>query len=426
MIAELETWLAEITGFAAVSVQPNAGSQGEFAGLLAIRRYHASQGNAERNICLIPVSAHGTNPASAVMAGMKVVAVACDAEGNVDLDDLRSKAVEHADRLGAVMVTYPSTHGVFEEGIRKVCKVVHDSGGQVYLDGANLNALVGLCTPGDLGADVCHLNLHKTFCIPHGGGGPGVGPIGVAAHLVPFLPGHPQWSDAPGHPVSAAPWGSASILTISWMYLAMMGPSVRRASELAILNANYLATRLGPYFPVLYRGKQGRVAHECILDLRPVRERTGLDVEDIAKRLIDYGFHSPTMSWPVPGTLMIEPTESESLDELDRFVEAMAGIHGEIEAVANGLADPEDNALKGAPHPAETLLAETWSRAYSREHAAYPLPWVRERKFWPPVSRIDNVAGDRHLVCTCEGMDAYAETRPTASLPPGLPVPAGL
>lgn len=425
MISQLETWLAEITGFAAVSVQPNAGSQGEFAGLLAIRRYHETQGNAQRNICLIPVSAHGTNPASAVMAGMKVVPVSCDAEGNIDLEDMRSKAAEHSSRLGAVMVTYPSTHGVFEEGIREICQVVHDCGGQVYLDGANLNALVGLCTPGDLGADVCHLNLHKTFCIPHGGGGPGVGPIGVASHLVPFLPGHPQWSESPTHPVSAAPWGSASILTISWMYLAMMGPSVRRASELAILNANYLATRLAGYFSVLYRGKLGRVAHECILDMRPIRERTGIDVEDIAKRLIDYGFHSPTMSWPVPGTLMIEPTESESLEELERFIDAMVGINGEIEAIAGGIADAEDNALKGAPHPAETLLSESWSRAYTREQAAYPLPWLRQHKFWPPVSRIDNVAGDRNLVCTCEGMDAYGASSAEATLPSASRVRAG-
>lgn len=425
MIAQLELWLAEITGFAAVSVQPNAGSQGEFAGLLAIRRYHESKGDGQRNICLIPVSAHGTNPASAVMAGMKVVPVSCDTDGNIDLVDMRSKAAEHASRLAAVMVTYPSTHGVFEEGIREICRVVHDSGGQVYLDGANLNALVGLCTPGDLGADVCHLNLHKTFCIPHGGGGPGVGPIGVASHLVPFLPGHPRMTDAPTHPVSAAPWGSASILTISWMYLAMMGPAVRRASELAILNANYLATRLAGYFPVLYRGKQGRVAHECILDMRPIRERTGIDVEDIAKRLIDYGFHSPTMSWPVPGTLMIEPTESESLDELDRFIDAMVGIHGEIEAIASGLSDAQDNALKGAPHPAETLLAESWSRAYTREQAAYPLPWLRQHKFWPPVGRIDNVAGDRNLVCTCEGMDAYGATSPEAILSSTSRVPVG-
>ncbi len=425
MIAQLEMWLAEITGFAAVSVQPNAGSQGEFAGLLAIRRYHETQGNAQRNICLIPVSAHGTNPASAVMAGMKVVPVSCDTEGNIDLNDMRSKAAEHAARLAAVMVTYPSTHGVFEEGIREICQVVHDCGGQVYLDGANLNALVGLCTPGDLGADVCHLNLHKTFCIPHGGGGPGVGPIGVASHLVPFLPGHPQRADAPTHPVSAAPWGSASILTISWMYLAMMGPAVRRASELAILNANYLATRLAGYFPVLYRGKLGRVAHECILDMRPIRERTGIDVEDIAKRLIDYGFHSPTMSWPVPGTLMIEPTESESLDELERFIDAMVGIHGEIEAIASGLSDAEDNALRGAPHPAETLLADSWSRAYTREMAAYPLPWLRQHKFWPPVGRIDNVAGDRNLVCTCEGMEAYGAPSSEAIFPSASRVTAG-
>lgn len=407
MIRELESWLATCTDFAAVSLQPNAGSQGEFAGLLAIRRYHEANGDTGRDKCLIPMSAHGTNPASAVMAGMKVVPVICDSDGNIDVDDLRSKAGQHADTLASLMITYPSTHGVFEESITEICSVVHDHGGQVYMDGANLNAQVGLCSPGSIGADVCHLNLHKTFCIPHGGGGPGVGPIGVAAHLAPFLPGHGEWDEEKTHAVSAAPYGSASILTISWMYIAMMGPGLRRATEIAILNANYIAQRLDAYFPVLYRGRSGRVAHECIIDVRGVKERTGIDVEDIAKRLIDYGFHAPTMSWPVPGTLMIEPTESESKEEIDRFCEAMISIFHEIEAIDNGTVDPADNALKFAPHPAETLLKEEWDRGYSRETAAYPVDWVRERKFWPPVSRIDNVYGDRHLVCTCEGMDSY-------------------
>ncbi|MEX2581519.1 MAG: aminomethyl-transferring glycine dehydrogenase [Verrucomicrobiales bacterium] len=418
MIRELESWLAEITDFAAVSLQPNAGSQGEFAGLLAIRRFHDSNGGSERDICLIPMSAHGTNPASAVMAGMKVVPVACDSEGNIDVDDLRRKGEEHSAKLAALMITYPSTHGVFEEAAAEICSIVHEQGGQVYMDGANLNAQVGLCSPGRIGADVCHLNLHKTFCIPHGGGGPGVGPIGVAAHLAPYLPGHGEWAENATHAVSAAPFGSASILTISWMYIAMMGPSLRRATEIAILNANYIAHRLDPHFPVLYRGGKGFVAHECILDVRGVKERAGVDVEDIAKRLIDYGFHAPTMSWPVPGTLMIEPTESESKEELDRFCEAMIGIRREVEAIETGEADPADNALKNAPHPAETLLSDDWSRGYSRDAAAYPVPWVRERKFWPPVARIDNVFGDRHLVCTCEGMEAYGPG-------PGGPDPAG-
>ncbi len=408
MIAELEHWLAVVTGFDAVSVQPNAGSQGEYAGLLAIRRYHESRGDHDRRVCLIPVSAHGTNPASAVMAGFEVVAVACDREGNVDFADLEAKATQHAARLGALMITYPSTHGVFEEGVSEICELVHRHGGQVYMDGANLNAQVGLCSPGSIGADVCHLNLHKTFCIPHGGGGPGVGPIGVRAHLAPFLPGHVEWAENPGHAVSAAPYGSASILTIPWMYIAMMGPGLRRATEVAILNANYIAKKLEPFYPVLYRGKNGRVAHECIIDVRGFKDSAGVEVEDIAKRLIDYGFHAPTMSWPVPGTLMIEPTESESLAELDRFCDAMISIHGEISRIARGESDPADNALKHAPHPAETLLADGWSRAYSREEAAYPVAWVRERKFWPPVSRIDNVYGDRNLVCTCEGMENYA------------------
>lgn len=409
MIGELETWLAEITGFAAVSVQPNAGSQGEYAGLLAIRRFHEAEGNDDRNVCLIPMSAHGTNPASAVMAGFTVVPVACDSDGNIDVADIKAKAAQHADKLGALMITYPSTHGVFEESVKEICSLIHEHGGQVYMDGANMNAQVGLCSPGAIGADVCHLNLHKTFCIPHGGGGPGVGPIGVAKHLTPYLPGHREWSDFPGHAVCAAPYGSASILTISWMYIAMMGPRLKDATEIAILNANYIAAKLKPYFPVLYRGKKGLVAHECILDVRPAKDRAGVDVEDIAKRLIDFGFHAPTMSWPVPGTLMIEPTESESKEELDRFCDAMIAIHAEIEAIAEGRSDSADNALKHAPHPAETLLSGDWNRAYSPESAAYPVDWVRERKFWPPVSRIDNVYGDRNLVCTCEGMDAYED-----------------
>ncbi len=408
MIAQLESWLAVATGFDAVSVQPNAGSQGEYAGLLAIRRYHDSRGETDRKACLIPVSAHGTNPASAVMAGFEVVPVACDREGNIDTADLAAKAEQHGARLGALMITYPSTHGVFEEGVTAICDLIHRHGGQVYMDGANLNAQVGLCSPGAIGADVCHLNLHKTFCIPHGGGGPGVGPIAVRSHLAPYLPGHGEWPGDPGHAVSAAPYGSASILVIPWMYIAMMGPSLRRATEVAILNANYIAHRLEPFYPVLYKGGKGRVAHECIVDVRGFKESAGIEVEDIAKRLMDYGFHAPTMSWPVPGTLMIEPTESESLEELDRFCEAMIAIHGEIARIASGESDPEDNPLKHAPHPAATLLADSWSRAYSRETAAYPLPWVRERKFWPPVSRIDNVHGDRHLVCTCEGVEAYA------------------
>ena len=407
MIRELESWLAEITGFDAVSLQPNAGSQGEYAGLLAIRRYHESKGESDRKVCLIPMSAHGTNPASAVMAGFEVVPVACDDEGNIDVAEITAKAALHAARLGALMITYPSTHGVFEEGVAAICEMIHGHGGEVYMDGANLNAQVGLCSPGTIGADVCHLNLHKTFCIPHGGGGPGVGPIGVRSHLAPYLPGHGEWPDAPTHAVSAAPYGSASILTISWMYIAMMGPALRRATEVAILNANYIAQRLEPFFPVLYRGKKGLVAHECIIDVRGFKEQAGIEVEDIAKRLIDYGFHAPTMSWPVPGTLMIEPTESESMEELDRFCEAMISIHREIILVRSGEWDALDNPLKNAPHPAAMLLADDWAHAYSREAAAYPLDWVRERKFWPPVSRIDNVYGDRHLVCTCDGMDAY-------------------
>ena len=408
LFAQLESWLAEITGFAAVSLQPNAGSQGEYAGLLVIRAFHKSRGDDSRRVCLIPSSAHGTNPASAVMAGMTVVPVACDAQGNVDIADLRAKIEKHGSELAALMVTYPSTHGVFEESIREICDLVHAAGGQVYMDGANLNAQVGLCRPGDIGADVCHLNLHKTFCIPHGGGGPGMGPIGVAAHLAPFLPGHSivatGGKNAIGE-VAQAPWGSASILPISWMYIRMMGADgLAQASKVAILNANYIAARLAPFFPVLYKGRNGFVAHECILDLREWKQRAGIEVEDVAKRLMDYGFHAPTMSWPVPGTLMVEPTESESLGELDRFCDAMIAIHGELVAVEEGRLDKADNPLKNAPHTAESVIADAWDHSYSREVAAYPLPWLRGNKFWPSVRRVDNVYGDRHLFCSCPAL----------------------
>jgi glycine dehydrogenase len=409
MLTSLEGWLAEITGFAAVSLQPNAGSQGEYAGLLAIRRYHLSRGEEHRNICLIPVSAHGTNPASAVMVGMKVVGVKCDESGNIDVDDLRARADEHAANLSALMITYPSTHGVFEATIKDICAMIHERGGQVYMDGANMNAQVGLTSPGFIGADVCHLNLHKTFCIPHGGGGPGVGPIGVAPQLVPFLPGHGELTSKEGA-VCAAPWGSASINTISWMYIAMMGPDgLREATEVAILNANYVARRLAPFFPILYTGQGGWVAHECIIDVRPLSDQSGITVEDVAKRLMDYGFHAPTMSWPVGGTLMIEPTESESKAELDRFCDAMISIHGEIMAVIRGESDPVDNPLKNAPHPAESVCSDHWPHTYPRETAAYPLPYLRQHKFWPSVGRIDNVHGDRNLVCTCDSVEAYQE-----------------
>jgi len=411
LFRDLEGWLAEITGFAAVSLQPNAGSQGEYTGLLVIRAHHRARGEGHRNVCLIPVSAHGTNPASAVMAGMRVVAVACDTYGNIDVDDLRAKAEANADSLAALMVTYPSTHGVFEEQIREICEVVHRFGGQVYLDGANMNAQVGLCRPGDYGADVCHLNLHKTFCIPHGGGGPGMGPIGVAAHLVPFLPGHPLVAcggeQAIG-PVAATPWGSALILVIPWMYIGLMGGGgLQRATELAILNANYLVARLADHYPVLYRGANGRVAHEFIVDLRVFKAAAGIEAEDVAKRLMDFGFHAPTLSFPVPGTLMIEPTESESKAELDRFCEAMLAIREEIRAVDDGVADRKDNPLKNAPHSAAAICGD-WTRSYSREQAAFPLPWVRDGKFWPHVGRIDNVFGDRNLVCLCPPVEEYA------------------
>jgi glycine dehydrogenase len=406
LFAQLEAWLGECTGFAGVSLQPNAGSQGEYAGLLAIRRYHLAQGQVQRDVCLIPTSAHGTNPASAVMAGFKVVAVACDGEGNIDLEDLRRRLAEHAERVAALMVTYPSTHGVFEESIAMVCELAHEHGAQVYMDGANLNAQLGLTSPERIGADVCHLNLHKTFCIPHGGGGPGVGPIGVAAHLVPYLPGHHTWGHDAEGAVCSAPWGSASILTISWMYLAMMGPELVESTRYAILNANYIAKRLAAYFPTLYKGHAGWVAHECILDLRHFKKVT---VEDVAKRLMDYGYHAPTMSWPVAGTLMIEPTESEAKAELDRFIDAMIAIYEEIQAVETGAWDALDNPLKQAPHPASRVTADEWKHGYRREVAAFPREWVREAKYWPPVARIDNVHGDRHLVCTCPSVEEAAE-----------------
>ncbi|MBA3499714.1 MAG: aminomethyl-transferring glycine dehydrogenase, partial [Deltaproteobacteria bacterium] len=408
---QLEAWLAEITGFHAVSLQPNSGAQGEYAGLLAIRGYHRAQGHAHRTICLIPQSAHGTNPASAVLAGMQVVVVASRSDGTIDLDDLKKKAEQHSANLGALMVTYPSTHGVFEEGIRDVCEVVHRNGGQVYMDGANMNAQIGLTSPAAIGADVCHLNLHKSFCIPHGGGGPGMGPIGVAKHLAPYLPGHPL--ALPGTQsvgaVSAAPWGSASILPISFAYIAMMGEAgLRRATEVAILNANYIAHRLASHYPVLYAGKTGRVAHELILDCRGFKKTSGIEVEDIAKRLMDYGFHAPTMSFPVPGTLMVEPTESESKAELDRFCEAMIGIRNEIEDVATGKMDRVNNPLKNAPHTAAAVTATEWDRPYTREQAAFPAPWLRVHKYWPPVARVDNAYGDRNLVCSCPPIDDYA------------------
>ncbi len=407
LFEQLENWLAAITGFAAVSLQPNAGSQGEFAGLLAIRRYHESRGDAQRNVCLIPMSAHGTNPASAVMAGMKVVPVTCGQSsdnGDIDLDDLRARAEEHSENLAAIMVTYPSTNGIFERGIREICAIVHEHGGQVYMDGANLNAQIGLCSPGGIGADVCHLNLHKTFCIPHGGGGPGVGPIGVAEHLTPFLPGDPLGENG-GGAVAATAWGSAGILPISWMYIAMMGADgLTEATRVAILNANYIAQRLAGTFPILYRGKNDLVAHECIVDLQQFAKVT---VEDVAKRLMDYGFHAPTISWPVAGTMMVEPTESEPKAELDRFCDAMICIHGEIAAIESGESDAENNLLKNAPHTASDVAGE-WNRPYSREQAVFPVAGLREQKYWPPVNRIDNVHGDRNPVCTCEGMDAYA------------------
>ncbi|MDQ6770648.1 MAG: aminomethyl-transferring glycine dehydrogenase [Gemmatimonadota bacterium] len=416
---ELERALAEITGFAAVSLQPNAGSQGEYAGLLVIHAYHASRNQSARDVCLIPQSAHGTNPASAVMAGMKVVVVKTDARGNIDVADLRAKAEEHAKDLAALMVTYPSTHGVFEESIVEICDIVHKAGGQVYVDGANMNAMVGLCRPGDIGADVCHLNLHKTFCIPHGGGGPGMGPIGVAKHLVRFLPGHPvvklNGRDEVGA-VSAAPWGSASILPISYSYIKLMGgEGLEYATKIAILNANYIAKRLEPHFPVLYKGAHGTVAHECIVDTRVVKQTSGVEVEDIAKRLMDYGFHAPTVSFPVPGTLMIEPTESEPKEELDRFCDAMISIREEIREVETGVADKQDNVLKNSPHPMSRVVSSSWTHPYTRERAAFPAEWTRDFKFWPAVARVESAYGDRNLICSCPPTDSYVEAEAAKS-----------
>ncbi len=416
LIAELESWLAALTGYEAVSVQPNAGSQGELAGLLAIRGYHGSRGEAGRTVCLVPQSAHGTNAASAVLAGMRVVVVACDAAGNVDVEDLRRLTAKHADELAAIMITYPSTHGVYEESVREVCSLVHEAGGQVYIDGANLNALVGAAQPGEFGGDVSHLNLHKTFCIPHGGGGPGVGPVAARAHLAPFLPGHPMAqggtaAGGPGRggPVSAAPFGSPSILPISWAYVRLMGgPGLLAATASAVLAANYVAARLGNYYPVLYRGQSGFVAHECILDIRPLTAATGITVDDVAKRLIDYGFHAPTMSFPVAGTLMVEPTESEDLREIDRFCDAMIAIHAEAEKVRAGIWPRDDNPLLNAPHTA-TCLVSTWSHPYDRAVAVFPAPDQADSKYWPPVRRIDAAYGDRHLVCACPPVEAYGE-----------------
>lgn len=412
MIDQLEQMLVAATGYAAVSLQPNAGSQGEYAGLLIIHAYHASRGEGHRNVCLIPASAHGTNPASAHMAGMKVVVVACDAQGNVDIEDLKAKAAQHANDLAAIMITYPSTHGVFEQNVREICEIVHAHGGQVYVDGANMNAMVGLTAPGQFGGDVSHLNLHKTFCIPHGGGGPGVGPVAVGAHLAKFLPNQRSTGYARGEEgigaVSAAPYGSASILPISWMYIAMMGAkNLTAATETAILNANYIAKRLAPHYPVLYSGPGGLVAHECILDLRPIKESSGITVDDVAKRLMDYGFHAPTMSFPVPGTLMVEPTESESQEELDRFIAAMIAIREEIRAVEEGRADREDNPLRHAPHTAAVVTADEWPHAYAREQAAYPVASLVTNKYWPPVGRADNAYGDRNLFCACVPMSEY-------------------
>jgi glycine dehydrogenase len=421
LFADLERWLGEITGLPAVSLQPNAGSQGELAGLLVIRAYLASIGQDRRDVCLIPNSAHGTNPASATVAGLRVVPVACDPRGNIDLSDLRSKAQIHRDRLACIMVTYPSTHGVFEEGIRELCAIVHEHGGQVYMDGANMNAQVGLTSPGHIGADVCHLNLHKTFCIPHGGGGPGMGPIAVAPHLAPFLPDHPVVSPFDDETkrrgigtraigaVSAAPWGSAGILPISWVYIALMGErGLRRATQVAILNANYMAKRLEGHYPILYSGRNGRVAHEFIADCRAFEKSAGVRVEDIAKRLMDYGFHAPTMSFPVPGTLMIEPTESESKAELDRFCDALIAIREEIRAIEEGRMDRDNNPLKNAPHTIAAIADDRWDHPYTREQAAFPLPWLRRHKFWPSVARVDNAYGDRNLVCACPPVGDYA------------------
>jgi glycine dehydrogenase len=414
VFAELEAALGAITGLPAVSLQPNSGAQGEFAGLLVIRAYHHAKGDTHRDVVLIPQSAHGTNPATASMCGMTVIVVSTDATGNIDVADLRAKAAAHRDKLACLMVTYPSTHGVFEGAIREICAIVHEHGGQVYMDGANMNAQVGLTSPAAIGADVCHLNLHKTFAIPHGGGGPGMGPIAAAAHLAPYLPGHPvvPTGGASGiTPVSAAPWGSSSILLISYGYIRMLGAhGVTQATRFAMLNANYLKARLEPHYPVLYKGAHGRIAHELIFDLRPLKAQSGIDETDVAKRLMDYGFHAPTVSFPVAGTLMVEPTESEPKEELDRFCEAMIAIRHEIQAVIDGKADRADNALKHAPHTAQDVSADTWSHKYSRSQAAYPVHGLRERKFWPSVSRIDNPYGDRNLVCACPAIEEYQES----------------
>ncbi len=412
LVTELEQMLCACTGYDAVSLQPNSGAQGEYAGLLAIRSWHASRGQQHRNVCLIPSSAHGTNPATAQMLAMRVVVVACDDAGNVDVEDLKAKASKHAADLAAIMITYPSTHGVFEERVKEICEIVHENGGQVYIDGANLNAQVGLAQPGAYGGDVSHLNLHKTFCIPHGGGGPGVGPIGVKSHLAPFLPGHRQFEHRKEGAVSAAPWGSASILPITWAYISLMGAEgLKQATEAAILSANYIASRLAPHYPILYTGSRGMVAHECIVDMRPIKDRTGISGEDVAKRLIDFGFHAPTMSFPVPGTLMIEPTESEPKAELDRFCDAMIRIREEISAVERGEIDRDDNPLRNAPHTALDVATTNWSKPYTREQAAYPLASLQKGKYWPPVGRVDNVYGDRNLVCSCPPLSDYEESR---------------
>jgi glycine dehydrogenase len=418
MFNDLSNWLCEVTGFAAVSLQPNSGAQGEYAGLMVIRAYHQSRGDYHRDVALIPASAHGTNPASAVMAGMKVVVTKTDERGNIDVADLREKALKHKDNLSCLMVTYPSTHGVFEESIHEICRLIHENGGQVYMDGANMNAQVGLTSPANIGADVCHLNLHKTFCIPHGGGGPGMGPIGVIKHLAPFLPGHAvikTGGEQAIHAVSAAPWGSASILPISYAYISMMGgDGLTRATEIAILNANYIKARLEGHYPVLYVGHNGRCAHEMIVDCRAFKQ-AGVEVEDIAKRLMDYGFHAPTVSFPVAGTLMIEPTESEPKEELDRFCEAMIAIREEIREIEQGKADKQNNVLKHAPHTAKVALSDSWNKPYSREKAVYPLEWVKANKFWPSVSRVDNAYGDRNLVCSCLPIEEYAVSQVEAA-----------
>ena len=415
LFKSLESWLAEITGFDAVSLQPNAGSQGEYAGLMSIKAYHEHRGDRNRDVCIIPLSAHGTNPASAVIAGMTVVPVKCNDSGDIDLNDLRARVDANRDQLAAIMITYPSTHGVFETEVRTMCDLVHEAGGMVYMDGANMNAMVGLVRPADLGADVCHLNLHKTFCIPHGGGGPGMGPIGVTSALQPFLPSHPviRPIDAGEHamgPVSAAPYGSPSILPISWMYIAMMGgEGLTRATELAILNANYMATRLAGHYEILYTNEKGRCAHEFIIDCRAFDKAADIKIDDVAKRLMDYGFHGPTMSWPVPGTLMVEPTESETRAELDRFCDAMISIRAEIRAVEDGSADRENNVLRNSPHCLHAVTGDSWDHPYTREQAAYPAAWLKQQKFWPSVGRIDNPYGDRNLVCSCVGMESYAD-----------------